>query len=299
MLNFKRQREELIERLELAKTLADDQREKAEEAIRAKSKFLATMSHELRTPLNAIMGYSEILSGELMGPHTVGPTRATPHDIRHSGQYLLSLINDILDLSRIEAGRQELKEEVVSLVGHRARMRPLRGGLRGRKEAHLHPRPRPEPADALADKRQVGQIWINLLSNAIKFTPEGGEVTLTTRHLPHGGLFMASRTQAPAYRRAKSTRCAAPSCGARMRPARDRRRRPRTVDRQRTGAAARRRAADPEHPRQGTTVTVTFPAKRTLENQRADIAPTCRRRATASASSSPSPPRRRAAPLCR
>jgi two-component system cell cycle sensor histidine kinase PleC len=87
---------------------AENARQKAEEANQAKSRFLATMSHELRTPLNAILGFSEILSKEMMGPHTVPVYKSYSDDIHHSGDYLLRLINDILDLSRIEANRQDL-----------------------------------------------------------------------------------------------------------------------------------------------------------------------------------------------
>ena len=108
MLIFRAQRETLISELEEARDQADAARQKAEEASQAKSNFLATMSHELRTPLNAIMGFSEILSSEMMGPHAISAYKDYAYDIHHSGHYLLALINDILDLSRIEAGRKEV-----------------------------------------------------------------------------------------------------------------------------------------------------------------------------------------------
>ena len=197
MLNFKRQREKLIERLELARTLAEEQRAKAEEASRAKSKFLAAMSHELRTPLNAIMGYSEILSLELMGPHTVAAYKNYAHDIRHSGQYLLSLINDILDLSRIEAGRQELNAEPVALAEVGLESLRLVTAQAELKNLKVSPQFDASTPKLLGDRRQVGQMWLNLLSNAVKFTPEGGEVTLATARSPEGGLCLSVRDTGP------------------------------------------------------------------------------------------------------
>jgi two-component system cell cycle sensor histidine kinase PleC len=176
MLSYKQQREELIERLERAKTSAEEARQKAEEANRAKSKFLATMSHELRTPLNAILGYSEILSSELMGSHAIPAYKDYASDIHYSGQHLLSLINDILDLSRIEAGRVELKEEAVSLAECGEDCLKLVKAEAEAKKLVLqigldHSLPR-----LVADRRQIKQVLLNLLSNAIKFTPEGGTI---------------------------------------------------------------------------------------------------------------------------
>lgn len=178
MLTYKQQREELIERLERAKTLAEEAREKAEEANRAKSKFLATMSHELRTPLNAILGYSEILADELMGAHAVPAYKGYASDIHYSGQHLLSLINDILDLSRIEAGRQQLKEELVSAAESAEECIKLVIGDAKAKQLKLRTKLDHSLPSLLADRRHINQIWLNLLSNAIKFTPEGGEITI-------------------------------------------------------------------------------------------------------------------------
>lgn len=178
MLTYKQQREELIERLERAKSLAEEAREKAEDASRTKSKFLATMSHELRTPLNAILGYSEILSNELMGPHAIPAYRGYASDIHYSGQHLLSLINDILDLSRIEAGRLDLKEEAVSLAECGEDCIKLIKSEAEAKELVLRIQLDNSLPRLLADRRHINQIWLNLLSNAIKFTPEGGEITV-------------------------------------------------------------------------------------------------------------------------
>jgi two-component system, cell cycle sensor histidine kinase PleC len=176
MLTYKQQREELIQRLERAKTLAEEAREKAEDANRAKSRFLAMMSHELRTPLNAILGYSEILSQELMGGHAVKAYKGYASDIHYSGLHLLSLINDILDLSRIEAGKQELKEEALSLAETGAECMKLLNGDAAAKKLDVATQLDPNLPKLFADRRQINQIWLNLLSNAIKFTPEGGMV---------------------------------------------------------------------------------------------------------------------------
>ena len=105
----------LIAELEQAKANSDEARRRAEEANLAKSRFLATMSHELRTPLNAILGFSEVMKAELFGTHAIPAYSDYSADIHSSGQHLLALINEILDLSRVEAGRYELKEEAISL----------------------------------------------------------------------------------------------------------------------------------------------------------------------------------------
>ena len=114
-ISFQAEKDSLIAELEQAKLNSDEARRRAESANLAKSRFLATMSHELRTPLNAVLGFSEVMKGELFGPHAVPAYKEYSSDIHASGQHLLMLINEILDLSRVEAGRYELKEEPVSL----------------------------------------------------------------------------------------------------------------------------------------------------------------------------------------
>ncbi len=114
-LSFQAEKNELIAELEQAKVNSDLARRRAEAANLAQSRFLATMSHELRTPLNAILGFSEVMKGELFGSHAVASYKEYSYDIHASGQHLLMLINEILDLSRIEAGRFDLKEEAVVL----------------------------------------------------------------------------------------------------------------------------------------------------------------------------------------
>jgi signal transduction histidine kinase len=149
-------------------------------ANRHKSEFLANMSHELRTPLNAIIGFSEVLRQQMFG--TINPKQSEYlEDIQTSGQHLLSLINDILDLSKVEAGKMELQlsqfslpaalESVLLMVRERAAGR----GIALRTEL--------DPAiDQLeADERKVKQVVLNLLTNAVKFTPSGGTITLETK----------------------------------------------------------------------------------------------------------------------
>ncbi|WP_051928888.1 HAMP domain-containing sensor histidine kinase [Thermopetrobacter sp. TC1] len=188
MLMLKAEREGLIDKLAAARDRAEEARRRAERANRAKSMFLANMSHELRTPLNAIMGFSEIIEKELFGPVNVPQYRDYAHDIRESGQYLLSLINDILDLSRIEAGRFELREEAVNLarqVEECIRLVAFRATERGLKITTDIPQDLPA---LKADPRALRQILLNLLSNAVKFTDRGGRISVRARRAQGGGL---------------------------------------------------------------------------------------------------------------
>jgi len=150
-------------------------KEAAEFANRTKTQFLANMSHELRTPLNAILGFSEVIEKEMFGP--VAPKYLDyAHDINSSGRHLLELVNDVLDLSKLEAGKLELHESQFSLPELIEECLTL---VRARAEAgrvHLIAAlPRTTPA-LKADRRAVKQLLLNFLSNAVKFTPDGGEV---------------------------------------------------------------------------------------------------------------------------
>ena len=131
MLEFRAEKDALIAEIEEEKSISDEARRRAEAANVAKSRFLATMSHELRTPLNAILGFSEVMKCELLGPMQNENYKEYAGNIHDSGRHLLQLINEILDLSRIEAGRYELHEEPVRLVRHRrglpAAAAPARG----------------------------------------------------------------------------------------------------------------------------------------------------------------------------
>jgi len=153
---------------------------RAEEANQAKSKFLANMSHELRTPLNAIIGFSEIMESNMFGPLGSEKYHEYCSDIRGSGQYLLEVINDILDMSKIEAGRIRLDFEDLaldSLLGEAMRVVSARA-----EEKQLKVTSRISPDLQLrADRRALKQIVLNLLSNAVKFTHSGGRITVRGR----------------------------------------------------------------------------------------------------------------------
>jgi signal transduction histidine kinase len=155
----------------------EDKSRQLEAASRHKSEFLANMSHELRTPLNAVIGFSEVLLQRMFGALNDKQDEYLK-DIYASGQHLLSLINDILDLSKIEAGRMELApapfhlptalENAVTLVKERA----------GRHGIVLQVNIDPQLGEFVGDERKVKQVLLNLLSNAVKFTPEGGRISL-------------------------------------------------------------------------------------------------------------------------
>jgi len=163
----------------------------AHEASRAKSNFLALMSHELRTPLNAIIGFSEVLGGEMFGALGNGRYRDYANDIHGAGRHLLALINDILDLSKAEAGKFELVCEAIvpqDLVSEcmklmRGRAVEARLSLTQGVDASLPP--------LYVDRLRVKQILLNLLSNAVKFTPPGGAVRISVERGPDGSLALA------------------------------------------------------------------------------------------------------------
>jgi len=164
---------------ELERAIAERTAQLAE-ANRHKSEFLANMSHELRTPLNAIIGFSEALDARMFGELNDKQAEYI-RDIHSSGRHLLSLINDILDLSKVEAGRMELQlsefdatqalEAAMALVRERAARQGIRLALE----------PAPDLGAIRADERRLKQILLNLLSNAVKFTPPGGCVTIRAR----------------------------------------------------------------------------------------------------------------------
>jgi signal transduction histidine kinase len=171
----------------------EDKSRLLEAASRHKSEFLANMSHELRTPLNAILGFSEVLAERMFGE--VNEKQAEYlQDILSSGRHLLSLINDILDLSKVEAGRLELElgrfhlptalDNALTLVRERA----TRHGIRLTQTVDE------QVGDIVADERKVKQILLNLLSNAVKFTPEGGRVGVTATTAEEGITIAVSDT---------------------------------------------------------------------------------------------------------
>jgi two-component system cell cycle sensor histidine kinase PleC len=197
LLSFRTEKDALIAELETAKAMSDEARRRAEEANLAKSRFLASMSHELRTPLNAILGFSEVMANEVLGPMGNGTYREYAADVHQSGQHLLDLINEILDLSRIEAGRYQLNEEPVSLltiVEDCCHMMELRAR---NKDIRIVQNFEPTLPRLFADERAVRQIALNLLSNAIKFTPTGGEVRVRVGWTAGGGQYVSIKDNGP------------------------------------------------------------------------------------------------------
>jgi len=181
-----------LELADLAEKYSEE-KNRAEEANQTKSKFLANMSHELRTPLNAIIGFSEIMESGMFG--TLGSEKYQEycHDILTSGHYLLEVINDILDMSKIEAGRMKLDMESLDLSKTLAESLRVVSGRADDKNLVVS-------ADiegtisVVADRRAIKQIIVNLLSNAVKFTPDGGKVTVRSRLLRDSIVLMIADT---------------------------------------------------------------------------------------------------------
>ena len=196
-LSFQAEKDGLIAELEQAKANSDEARRRAEEASLAKSRFLATMSHELRTPLNAILGFSEVMKGELFGAHSVPAYREYSNDIHSSGQHLLALINEILDLSRIEAGRNELREESIVLASIVEDCNHLLAMRARKRDIAISYVAAPDLPRLWADERAVRQVVLNLLTNAIKFTPQGGSVTIKIGWTQAGGQYFSVRDTGP------------------------------------------------------------------------------------------------------
>jgi two-component system cell cycle sensor histidine kinase PleC len=191
------EKDQLINELEEAREMSDEARRHAEQANIAKSQFLATMSHELRTPLNAIIGFSEVLQSELLGPHGVPQYKEYAGDIHRSGQHLLNLINELLDLSRIEAGKYELNEEAVSLIDIAddcRRMVEIRAKAKSIELSFTYGNNLPK---LWGDERAIRQVVLNLLSNAIKFTPQSGKVALMVTRSNDGGQLVSVRDNGP------------------------------------------------------------------------------------------------------
>ncbi len=197
LLSFRTEREGLIAELETAKAMSDEARRRAEEANLAKSRFLASMSHELRTPLNAILGFSEVMGNEVLGPMTNPTYRDYAKDIHESGKHLLDLINEILDLSRIEAGRYQLNEEPLNLT-HVAEDCCHLMALRARGKSITIVEEFEQGLPLLfGDERAIRQIVLNLLSNAVKFTSTGGEIRVRVGWTAGGGQYVSIKDNGP------------------------------------------------------------------------------------------------------
>jgi len=191
MIEFRSEKDALIAELEEAKSVSDEARRRAETANTAKSRFLATMSHELRTPLNAILGFSEVMKTEMFGPLENPTYREYAGNILDSGRHLLHLINEILDLTRIESGRYELNEEQLRLVDIAEechKLLKLRAQTKGIQIDELY---EPDLPVVWADRRAMRQICLNLMSNALKFTPKGGRIILQAGTAGDDGQFLS------------------------------------------------------------------------------------------------------------
>ncbi len=197
MLEYRAAKDHLIAELETANALSDESRRRAEAANMAKSRFLATMSHELRTPLNAILGFSEIMKDEVLGPMQNPTYKGYAADIHGSGEHLLNLINEILDLSRIEAGRHELQEEplhLASVVEDCCTMMQIRAKAKDIRLLENNDATLPQ---VWADERALRQVILNLLSNAVKFTPAKGDVRIAVGSAEDGGQFIRVTDSGP------------------------------------------------------------------------------------------------------
>ena len=183
VIDLKRSQTELERQAQLLAELAQkyaDEKNRAEEANQTKSKFLANMSHELRTPLNAIIGFSEVMGSGMFGALGSEKYQEYCNDIMTSGNYLLDVINDILDMSKIEAGRMKLDYEPLDLAQTLTESLRVVSGRAENKNLTMNSDIR-GAIPILADRRAMKQIAVNLLSNAVKFTPDGGKITVRSR----------------------------------------------------------------------------------------------------------------------
>jgi signal transduction histidine kinase len=166
-------------------------KETAESSNRAKSQFLANMSHELRTPLNAVIGFAEMMSAETFGPLGSPRYQEYADAIRGSGAHLLALINDILDLSRLDAGQADLIDEELDVEEITETSLTMIAGQAKAANIEVSRQVAPNLPLLRADRRRVKQVLINLLANAVKFTPAGGRVSLSAALSKDGGLTLA------------------------------------------------------------------------------------------------------------
>jgi two-component system cell cycle sensor histidine kinase PleC len=203
-LQARAEKDALFAELEEAKANSDEARRRAEGANLAKSRFLATMSHELRTPLNAILGFSEVMKNEVFGPHSSASYQEYSEDIHGSGQHLLNLINEILDLSRIEAGRYELNPEAVQLAYIVEDCRHMLNLRAKAKNQTIRDAVDPSLPRVWVDERAVRQVVLNILSNAVKFTPQGGEIEVKVGWTSSGGQYVSVKDSGPGIPRMRS-----------------------------------------------------------------------------------------------
>ncbi|MDZ7601363.1 MAG: PAS domain S-box protein, partial [Hoeflea sp.] len=165
----------------------------AETANSHKSEFLARVSHEIRTPLNAIIGFSEMMVEERFGP--IGSPRYLEyaHDIGSSGKHVLDIVNDLLDISKIEAGQEQMEFVAVSLNEHLAESVSLLQPMANSQRVIIRTSLSASVPEVVADRRSIKQIALNLLSNAIRFTPSGGQIVVSTSYEPSGNVIIRIR----------------------------------------------------------------------------------------------------------
>jgi signal transduction histidine kinase len=181
-------------RLEIMSRQMAASAEEARDASRAKSAFLANMSHELRTPLNAILGFSEIMKDQHLGPISNARYLSYAADIHTSGRHLLGIINDVLDLAKIESGKMSLEaDEEFTLVPALSASLHMLAGLGDKHGVTVRGEWADEDVRLVAAERMVRQIVINLIGNAIKFTPRGGSVVVTGAPQSDGGYVLTVR----------------------------------------------------------------------------------------------------------
>ena len=196
-LESRAEKDLLIGELETAKAISDESRRRAEEANLAKSRFLATMSHELRTPLNAILGFAEVMKNEVLGPLENANYKEYAGDIHSSGEHLLNLINEILDLSRIETGRYKLHEEPVNLVHLVEECRHFVQLKAHNKTIEVALQAASDLPRLWADPRAVRQIVLSLLANAVKFMQPGGRIEIRVGWTSSGGQYVSVADNGP------------------------------------------------------------------------------------------------------
>jgi len=190
MLKNRFANETMTSELKQARDEAQFKRREAEQANRSKTAFLANMSHELRTPLNAILGFSELIANEALGQEVPRRYRNYAQDINESGVHLLSLINDLLDVAKIEAGKMEIDPHWLDVSDAAETARRLILPKLEAKRQTLTVDVESGLPHLWADERAFKQILINLLSNANKFTPEDGHITLTCAQMDEGGVLI-------------------------------------------------------------------------------------------------------------
>jgi len=182
--------EDRTRELQVANLKLQDATRQAEDASRHKSEFLANMSHEIRTPLNAVIGFSELLQRQGVGPLNEKQARYIAH-IRNGGKHLLQLIGDILDLSKVEAGKIVLQREPLPVAATLEDILVIARGLANMKEQEIQTAIAPDLPPLTADPVRLKQILFNLLSNAVKFTPDGGRITVAARRISDFGFPIA------------------------------------------------------------------------------------------------------------